>query len=74
MAVLQHLPERVNAGLKVVGDGVCLEEGMIRDGAEGVVFTTEFLLQLQCLLETCLFEWRLSAGIKQGGVGGICGI
>lgn len=49
--------ERVNTGVKVVGDGVCLEKGVVRDGAERVVFATEFLLQFQSLLETGLFEW-----------------
>lgn len=47
-------PERVNAGLEVVGDGVRLEKGMVRDGAQGVVFAPEFLLQLQRLLEASL--------------------
>lgn len=64
-------PERVNTGLKVVGDGVRLEKSVVRDGAEGVVLTTEFLLQLQCLLETDWFGWRLSAGVEQRGVSGI---
>lgn len=66
--------ERVNAGVKVVGKGVCLEKGVVCDGAQGVVFATEFLLQLQRLLETGLFGWRLSAGVEQRSVGSICGI
>lgn len=49
--------QRVNTGLKVVGDGVCLEKGVVCDGAEGVVLAAEFLLQLQRLLETGLFGW-----------------
>ena len=45
----------MKTGLKVVGDGVRLQKGVIRDGAEGVVFTTEFLFQLQSLLKADLF-------------------
>lgn len=67
-------PERVNTGLEVVGDGVCLEKGVVCDGAEGVVFAAELLLQLQGLLKTSLFGWRLSAGIEQRGVSSICSI
>ena len=64
-------PERVNAGLEVVGEGVGLEQGAVRDGAEGVIVALEFLLQLQGLLETGLFAWRLSAGVEQRRVRGI---
>lgn len=65
-------PERANAGLKVVGDGVCLEEGMVCDGAEGVALVAELFLQLDRLLETGSFGWRLGTGIEQCSVGGIC--
>lgn len=44
---------------------------MVCDGAEGVVFATELLLQLQGLLKTGLFGWRLSAGVEQRSVSGI---
>ncbi len=67
-------PERVDTGLEVVGDGVRLEKGVVCDGAEGEVFAPEFLLQLQGLLETGLFGWRLSAGIEQRCVGRIVSI
>lgn len=67
-------PERVDTGLEVVGESVRLEKGVVCDGAEGIVFAMEFLLQLQRLLETGLFGWRLSAGIEQRGVCRICSI
>lgn len=64
----------MNAGLEVVGDGVGLEQRVVRDGAQGVVFAAEFLLQLQRLLQAGLFGWRLGAGVEQRGVGGVCSI
>lgn len=66
-------PQSVNTGLKVIGHGVCLEKSVVCDGAEGVVFATQLLLQLQCLLKAGLFRGRLSTGIEQCGVGGVCG-
>ena len=69
---LLSYPERVNAGLKVVGDGVRLEKGVVRDGADGVAFAMEFLLQLQGLLEAGVLGRRLGAGVEQRGVGSIC--
>ncbi|TNN75939.1 hypothetical protein EYF80_013909 [Liparis tanakae] len=61
-------PQRVNTGLEVVGDGVRLEEGVVRDGAERVVGAAEFLLQRHGLPEAGLFGRRLGAGVEQGGV------
>lgn len=56
----------------MVGDGVRLEKSVVRDGADGVAFALEFLLQLQGLLEAGMFGWRLGAGVEQRGVGSIC--
>lgn len=56
----------------MVGDGVRLEKSVVRDGADGVAFALEFLLQLQGLLKAGMFGWRLGAGVEQRGVGGIC--
>lgn len=64
----------MNAGLKVVGEGMRLEECVVCDGAEGVVFPAKFLLQLQGLLESSLFVRRLSAGIEQRSVCSIFGL
>jgi len=58
----------------VVGDGVRLEEGVVRDGAERVVVAAEFLLQRHGLLDAGLFGRRLGAGVEQGGVGGVVGL
>lgn len=66
--------ECVNGGLEVVGDGVRLQKGVVGDDAELIVFATELLLQLQRLLEAGFSEWRLGAGVEQGGVGGVRGI
>lgn len=38
--------EGVNAGVEVVGEGMCLEKSVVRDCAEWVIFATQFLLQL----------------------------
>lgn len=65
--------ERVNAGLEVVGEGVCLQKGVVGDRAEWVIFVMQFLLQLQGLLETGLFVWRLSTRVEKRSVGSICG-
>lgn len=64
--------ECVNTGLDVVGDGVGLEQSVVRNGAQRVVLTQELLFQLQGLLESGLLRWRLGAGIEQRGVGCIC--
>lgn len=66
--------ECVNAGVEVVGEGVCLEKRVVRDGAEWEIFATQFLLQLQGLLETSLFVWRLSTRVKKCSVSSICGL
>lgn len=34
----------MNAGVEVVGEGMCLEKGVVRDRAEWVIFATQFLL------------------------------
>ena len=69
----QTYPDCVKTGLEVVGNGVRLEEGVVRDGADGVVFATKFLFQVQRMLEPGLLPWRLSTGVEQGGVCGVCG-
>lgn len=66
--------ECVNAGVEVVGESMCLEEGVVRDGAEWVIFATQFLLQLQGLLETSLFGQRLSTCVEKCSVGSIAGL
>lgn len=66
--------ECVNASVEVVGESMRLEEGVVRDGAERVIFATQFLLQLQGLLETSLFGQRLSTCIEKCSVGSIGGL
>lgn len=60
--------------MEVVGEGVRLEERVVRDCAEGVIFATQFLLQLQGLLQTSLFVRRLGARVEKCGVSSICGL
>lgn len=62
----------MNTSLKVIGDGVSFEKSVVRDGAEGVVFATEFLLQLQRLLQTGLFKTGLCTCVEERSVGRIC--
>lgn len=64
----------MNAGVEVVGEGMRLEKGVVRDRAEWVIFATQFLLQLQGLLETGFFGRRLSTGVEKCCVGRICGL
>lgn len=64
----------MNAGLEVVGDSVHLQKGVEGDGAKFIALATEFLFQLQCLLEAGFSERRLSAGVEQGGVSGVRGL
>lgn len=60
--------------MEVIGEGVRLEKGVVRDRAQWVIFATQFLLQLQGLLETSFFGWRLSTRVEKCCVGSICGL
>lgn len=57
----------------MVGEGVRLEESVVRDRAQGAVSAAELLFQIQRLLKAGLFRRRLGAGVKQCGVGCIYG-
>lgn len=60
--------------MEVVGEGMRLEKRVVSDCAEWVIFATQFLLQLQGLLETSLFVWRLSTRVEKCSVSSICGL
>lgn len=60
--------------MEVVGEGMRLEKGVVRDCAEWVVFAPQLLLQLQGLLETRLFVRRLGARVEKCRVSSIRGL